>query len=291
MATWRSAVATHVIDPLGWRLKGTPLGKRLAQFRRYQWDDADAWRDRQAGLLARLLVHAIEHVPFYASRVRGLSRRSIEADPYRSLKEFPVLERSDLVESFDELRFEMGRGTSMDKSGGSTGTPVRFLHDKVYSTAAFATTQLSLDWAGIARGDRRVALWGARRDLAGRAALVSRINLFFRDVEILDAFRMGERQMRVYVDRVNRRPPACLEGYTDALFALAEFVEREGLHIASPRAVGTGAGTLFPHMRETLGRVYRAPIFDRYGTREGGLIATECERHCGLHVMGETTVL
>jgi phenylacetate-CoA ligase len=44
-------------------------------------------------------------------------------------------------------------------------------------------------------------------------------------------------------------------------------------------------------MRETIGRVFRAPIFDRYGTREAGLIATECDRHQGLHLMGETTVL
>lgn len=291
MATWRSAVATHVIDPLGWKIKGTPLGARFAEFRRLQWDERETWLRRREMLLSRLLAHAIERVPFYASRVTGLTRESIEAAPLESLKRFPVLERADLVERFDELKCEMGRGTSMGRSGGSTGTPVRFLHDKIYSTAAFATTQLSLDWAGIARGDRRVALWGARRDFAGRAAIVRRVNLFFRDVAILDAFRMGDAEMRAYVDFVNRRPPACLEGYTEALFALAEFVEREGLEIASPRAVGTGAGTLFPHMREKLGRVLRAPVFDRYGTREAGLIATECERHSGLHLMGETTVL
>ena len=37
-------------------------------------------------------------------------------------------------------------------------------------------------------------------------------------------------------------------------------------------------------MRETMERVYRAPVFDRYGSREVADAACECERHEGLHV-------
>jgi len=291
MATWRSAIATHIVDPVGWKMKRTDVGGRLKEFRRLQWDDPETWRARRARLLSRLLVHAVTRVPFYRERVSGLSREGIEADPLGSLRRFPILGRDDLVERFDDLTCEMGRGTKLGKSGGSTGTPVRFLHNREYTAAAFGATQLSFDWAGLRRGDRRVALWGARRDFAGKASLVRRASFFFRDIAILDAFRMGEKEMLEYVHFINRRPPVSLEGYTEALFALAEFIEREGLDVAAPRTLITGAGTLFPHMRETLGRVFRAPIFDHYGTREQGLIATECERHCGLHEMGETTVV
>lgn len=291
MTTWRGAVATHIIDPLGWKLKGTDVGGRLAEFRRLQWDDADTWRSRHADLLGRLLAHAVTRVPYYMKRVEGLTPESIGADPFGSLSRFPILDRTDVAECFDELTCEMGRGSSLGRSGGSTGTPVRFLHDKHYTTAAFAATQLSFDWAGVARGDRRVALWGARRDLVGRGSIVRRVNRFFRDIVILDAFRMGEEEMSEYVRFLNKRRPVSLEGYTEALFALAEYVERKGLKIASPRVLVTGAGTLLPDMREKLEKVYRAPIFDHYGTHEGGLIATECERHNGLHVMGETTVV
>jgi phenylacetate-CoA ligase len=44
-------------------------------------------------------------------------------------------------------------------------------------------------------------------------------------------------------------------------------------------------------MRETIERVFRAPVFDRYGTREAGMVASECDRHNGLHVFEETTYL
>jgi phenylacetate-CoA ligase len=291
LAALRSAFVTRVIDPLGWRIKRTDVGGRLREFRARQWDEVPVWKARQAELLGRLLTHSVTRVPYYKERMGGLTRKSIEADPFAALAEFPVLERSELIEHFDELICEMGRGSHLKASGGSTGTPVRVVHDRVYDAAAFATTQLSLDWEGVARGDRRVALWGARRDLGGRFDYVRRLNYFLRDITVLDAFRMGEEEMTCYVHIINRRPPVCIEGYTEAIFALAEFARREGLRIASPRVVGTGAGTLLPAMRETISRVFGAPVFDRYGTREQGLYATECDRHRGLHVMGETTVL
>jgi phenylacetate-CoA ligase len=291
MATWRTALATYVLDPVGWKIKGTDIGGRLEEFRRFQWDDPEAWRARQRKLLNRILAHAVTRVPFYRDRVIGLTPELIEADPFESLKRFPVLEREDLLDSFDDLTCDMGRGATLGRSGGSTGTPIRYLHDREYTAAAFGTTQLSFDWSGLQRGDRRIALWGARRDFVGKTSLVRRLNFFLRDITILDAFRMGEAEMREYVRFINGHPPVALEGYTEAVFALAEFIERSGLDVASPRTLVVGAGTLLPHMRETLGRVFRAPVFDHYGTREGGLIATECEEHTGLHEMVETTVV
>ena len=291
MPSLRTLIATRVVDPLGWKLKRSDLGGRLAEFRAYQWDDREEWLARRDRLLASLLEHAVTRVPYYVERVPGLTTESIHADPLAALAEFPTLERSDVTEHFDELSCEMDRGTWTEKSGGSTGTPVRFLHDRVYKAAAFATTQMSFEWAGVARGDRRVGLWAARRDLRGKHSPVRKLGAFFRDIELLDAFRMTDDRMREYVDLINRRHPVCLDGYTECLFELARFIEREGLSIASPRAVATTAGNLMPHVRDTLTRVYGAPVFDRYGTRENGLLATECDRHNGLHVMGETTVL
>ncbi|MBD3368697.1 MAG: hypothetical protein GF405_11090 [Candidatus Eisenbacteria bacterium] len=291
MDTLRTGFVTRVLDPLGWRFKRTDTGARLSEFRRFQWDDEATWRRRRDLLLADLLVHATTRVPYYRERVTDLEPEAIAADPTAALARFPVLERSDLIEHFDELICEVGRGPKLVKSGGSTGTPVRVLWDRVYTGAALATTQLSLDWAGVERGERRVALWGARRDLGGRFGYVRKLNHLLRDITVLDAFRMGEEQMAEYVRIINRRPPVCIEGYTEAIFALAEFIEREELPVTSPRTVGTGAGTLIPAMRETIERVFNAPVFDRYGTREQGLYATECDRHTGLHVMGETTVL
>ena len=46
----------------------------------------------------------------------------------------------------------------------------------------------------------------------------------------------------------------------------------------------TSAGTLYPQMREVIERVFGAPVFNRYGSREVGDIACECQFHTGLHI-------
>jgi phenylacetate-CoA ligase len=48
------------------------------------------------------------------------------------------------------------------------------------------------------------------------------------------------------------------------------------------------AGTLFPEVRDKVEQVFGAPIFNRYGSREVGDMASECDHHHGLHVVPNT---
>ncbi len=291
VSRWRRFVATKVVDPVAWRAKGMPIGERLAEFRAGQWDNPAVLRKRQSKRLADLLVHATTRLPFYQERVQGLSPEAIRRDPYGSLQSFPILTRSDVCDNLDGLSCEMGRGTSSDSTGGTTGTPVRFLRDKQSLAASLATTQLGYDWAGLKRGDRRVRFWGARRDFEGRRSPTARVTDFVHDRTLLDVYGLSESLMREYIDLLNRRPPVSIEGYPEAIHCIAEFAEREGLPLPKPRVIVTGAGMLYPHMREKLKEAYGAPVFDHYGSREVGLMAVECEKHCGLHVASETGVL
>ncbi len=291
MSGLRSVLLERVADPVAGALRRVPLSARLAEFRADQWDDPGTLRPRQAGRLSDLLIHATTRVPFYMRCVRGLTPDAIVADPWGSLASFPVLEREHVSEHLDELTCEMGRGTMSWSTGGSTGRPVRLRRDRRYLAAALATTWLLYEWAGIRRGDWHVKLWGARRDFSGRDSLAGRLTDLFYTRATLDAYRMDAARRREYVRFLKRRPPVCLEGYADALYELADFIGHEGLAVPSPRAVVTSAGTLHPHMRARIEEVFRAPVFDRYGCREAGNMAGECERHNGLHVFGETTIL
>jgi phenylacetate-CoA ligase len=289
----RRALASAVVDPLFWNVaKRLPVRKRLSEFRRAQWDPPEAFEERRNRRLGMLLKHAGARVPFYRDRVKGISADAIDRDPIRALTAFPILERADLHDHLAELSCEMGRGTVRDSSGGSTGMPVRFLHDGHYKSAAIAGERLAFEWAGCRLGDRIVRLWGARRDLpSGRAHPWGGLGDTLYNRLVLDAFRLGERQMAEHARRIDRFRPACVEAYADAAYELAVFARRSGARLGSPRSVVVSATTLFPHMRREIEEVFRAPVFDRYGTREVGAIASECDRHEGLHVMGECAVV
>ena len=90
--------------------------------------------------------------------------------------------------------------------------------------------------------------------------------------------------MHEFVDAINHAKPVQILAYVESAYEIARFIEREGLVVHSPETVLVSAGTLYPHMRETIERVFAAPVFNRYGSREVGDIACECDRHLGMHV-------
>jgi len=266
--------------------------KRLAEFSAGQWDDRDTVAARQKTRLAELLGHALAEIPFYRERVSAMSSAAIDASPFEALASFPPLEKNHLVEEFERLHTDLGRGRFINSSGGSTGRPVRVMQDDTYQAAAHATSILFYEWAGMRRGERHVKLWGAPRDLGtGRSAARGRLADALGNRITLDAFNMGPSEMVRYAHVINRFRPICLEGYADALYEFAGWVEREHVPITPPRTIVASATTLLPMMRQKIESVLGSPVFDRYGTREVGNVAAECERHSGLHVFTETTVV
>ncbi|MFH1690025.1 MAG: hypothetical protein ABIE42_07275 [Candidatus Eisenbacteria bacterium] len=291
MSEVRCRLTSHVIDPIFWTLlKRYDFTTRLAELRGLQWDDRVVFEDRQRRSLAALLKHAVENVGFYRENAAGVASASIADDPVAALKSFPVLEKSVMERYLVSVDVDPSRRAFASSSGGSTGEPVRFLLDAASDSAGLAAAQVLYDWAGVRRGDRRVLLWGARHDLAARGLALHRMaDSVLRNLTVLDAFDLGPRAMRSYARTLQRLKADCIEGYAEALYEFAGFLDREGLSIPRPRAVISGASTLLPHMRTEIERVFGAPVFDRYGSREVAAIAAECDRHTGLHVYGENT--
>jgi len=293
MMDLRRILASRVSDPLFWKVvKRYPVLDRLSEWRQHQWDGAAALEARQMRALGALLSHALARVPYYAEKVPGLTPEGVASAPGDSLAVFPPLEKRDVILRADSLTCEMDRGSYWNLTGGSTGEPMRFRQDRVYLTNALATAMLFYEWAGFPKGASHIKLWGAPRDLgSGSVARRRRVGDWLFNRITLDAFDMSERTMRRYAETIASSRPACLEGYVDGLYELAVRVERHGLRMNAPGAIVSSAGTLLPHMRERIESAFGAEVFDRYGTREVGGIAAECDRHEGLHVFGETTIV
>jgi phenylacetate-CoA ligase len=90
--------------------------------------------------------------------------------------------------------------------------------------------------------------------------------------------------MLVYVKQINAFKPVQILAYAESIYELSRFIERGNLKVYRPRAVLTSAGTLHEYMRRKIEEVFNAPVFNRYGSREVGDIACECDHHKGLHV-------
>jgi phenylacetate-CoA ligase len=95
---------------------------------------------------------------------------------------------------------------------------------------------------------------------------------------------MTPAEMREFVLSLNSNPPELIVSYVQPIYELARFAEREKIAMVPQKAILTSAGTLYPYMREKIEAVFKCKVFDRYGCREVGDIACECDSHRGLHV-------
>lgn len=277
----RTPLAAHVLyRPSLRRRRRHPVLARLRELEAEQWLAPERLEARHAHRVETFIRRALREVPLYRRQAVALG---MEADRFtfpEDLRDWPILARDDLQTAADGLVATGAdrAGAIWNHTGGSSGAPVAFLQDEEYRVLNLAAVARHDRWAGWDFGRRTALLWGADRDLAARRgwreALETR--LLRRQVE-LDAFDLGPEILDRFVDRLARFAPEILRGYASALALLAARLESTGRRLPPLRGIISCAETLDDPTRAALKRVLAAPVFDRYGSREFGLIASECE--------------
>lgn len=253
-------------------------GSRMPRYyREYLEDDARGPSpERSDALLTGLLRHCRDRVPHYAELLRDLPDPG--GDPTGILQRMPILTKPIIRERFELLRSSDldGRRWIFNTSGGSTGEPARFIQDDEFAWRTGALALAFGRWAGHEAGDPEVDLWGDEREvLQGTLGLRNRVTNSLKRKILLNAFHLTPEAMRGFAQVLRRTRPRLILAYAQALYELAGFLEAERLEVPRVGAIITSAGTLHGFMRERIERVFRSPVFDRYGSREVGLIAAE----------------
>jgi phenylacetate-coenzyme A ligase PaaK-like adenylate-forming protein len=81
-----------------------------------------------------------------------------------------------------------------------------------------------------------------------------------------------------------------LLGYASIMAVLAEEQRAGRLHI-TPRVVFCVADPLTGAMRQRIEQTWQAPVYNSYGTTEGGMLAAECSAHQGLHLFEDFSIV
>ena len=237
--------------------------------------------------LSRILDHSATAVPYYRElfAARGLTP---QGDPLAILPQLPILTKDlirahrDTLTSRDLSRRKWGYSAT----GGSTGEPLQLIQDKDFDEQVVALQMLYSTWTGTVVGDRQVSLWGVEREIlhgsVGTAVILA--NKLTNRI-LLNAYRMPPQKMRQYLNIINTWRPRLIVAYAQAIYELACFAEREGIAVRRQRAIIATAGTLYPFIRQKVEQVFGCPVYNRYGSREVGDIAGECDHHQGLHVL------
>lgn len=286
----------HVIHPLCTWKDGEYSAPYVRELERTQFLSPEEIRDLQFRRLGKLLRASYEFCPFYKKR---WDEHGFHPDQIKTLDDthlIPMVSKRDVQLHADEMiRTDKTKADLVrNMTGGSTGEPVVFYMDPERVTTRAASTIRHDRWAGIDVCTLKGALWGHPRESRsiGKTAWNAFTERWIYRWVILDTSSLDESKMRKFVDTLNRERPRSFITYANSMYLFARFMESRGLKLGyTPVSIVSTAEVLEESRRETIERVLGCPVFNRYGSRETSVIASECDRHDGMHVNAEALLV
>jgi phenylacetate-CoA ligase len=254
--------------------------------------------------LETVIRHAAAHSPYYRRRLAQAG--TLGGGPVE-LQRLPVLDKSLLMEQFDELVCDprlrrdqllewAGRLTRdqlyLDRyrvmlTSGSSGRPGLFVYDPVGWRAICAQLLRASSWAGLRPSlprQRLALLGGAAPCHISRQGAASMAIGLHRVLSLPVTLPLPQ-----LVEALNQFQPTYLHVYPSVAMWLAEEQQAGRLQLA-PQMLVTIGELRTPEMTQRLEEAFGVHPFNAYGCTEG-LWGSECEHHQGIHLFEDTTLV
>lgn len=238
--------------------------------------------------LKNILEYAVNYTDYYQQSILKIKSNQIQP----SLDMFPILTKELINNHSTELisrQFINKSRMKKNSTSGSTGVKLNFFSDKKTDVIRHACSFRSNTWTGWDFGEPQVILWGAIHDFKKLNSLKKKIlnsRILFNS-SMLSSYDMTTKNMMEYIEIINKFKPTIITAYPSSLELFANFIMKNNYQIHSPKGIITSGETLFPFQREKIQDVFRCQVHNRYGCREVGHIACECEQQNGLHISSD----
>lgn len=237
--------------------------------------------------LRNLIVRAKEEVPFYRNLLTGYvipeGRELIDL-----LHSLPVLSKKDIQKHFKEIVSDKCKSekTITSYTGGSTGNPLKLLHDTLSLEKKEAAFMRSLTWGGWEIGEPIAMFWGGLQEFKKRQSIMARFKRTLTGVHRIRCYEYDDDLIRHWLVYLKDKGIKYIYGYASVLFNIACYQKKHGMKLSEIRSIFSTAETLIPEFRETIEDAFQCKVYDQYGSREVVNIAAECE--CGnMHVLSD----
>ena len=259
------------------------------ELERSQWLPREQVERIQFDNLRRLVAHAFESCPYYRETWTRLGLGPGALKSPEDIRRWPVLRREAFVENRERMRSTVpGMKFIFKATSGSTGSPLHIEYDTGSEERRYAAWYRGYAWGGAFPGNKQLWLWGMPITRRPRAKeWKDRLYAAVYRRKLLNSFDMSEQRVPEFLAIHNRYRPDAIVAYVNPLYTFAKGIEEQGLKAHRPKSIVVGAEKLYDFQRELIQRVFGAPVFETYGSREFMLTAAECDRHEGLHVTAE----
>src|SRR5205823_3718418 len=143
----------------------------------------------------------------------------------------PLMEKKDFNECAEALLADNAARNelSTNGTGGSTGAPMRYQHDRASYQWRQAVHLRGNMWAGSGLGRREFHLWGdPMKALSPLRSAKRRLWHFALNHHYANSYALTPETMATYLSEFNRLRPDVLIGYSYSLYLFARFIEQRG---------------------------------------------------------------
>lgn len=273
----------HVVEPLWTWTSGAPLLRAASELEASQWLPEGEVKCHQWRRLKALLDFAYEQNEYYRRRFGAAGVVPAAVQSLGDFSRIPVLTKAEVRA---EGRGLLSRGFDVAdlmsaKTGGSTGKPLELWFTEEVSQLRNASGRRHKRWSGWKVGEPVGAIWG---NPVYPASIKGQLREWLLSPVIyLDTMSVTQQAVERFVRDWKRVRPTMIFGHAHSVYLFARLLSDLNIGDVRPRGVITSSMMLLPHERATIESVFGARVTDMYGCEEVGLIASECERHVGLH--------
>lgn len=284
----------HILYPLWAAKNGSARLRYLDELERSQYWSREVLIDQQWTLFRAMVTHAFETCPYYRRKFRQVGLEPADLRSREHINSVPTITKEEIQEHRTEListRYPVG-SLIPDMTGGSTGSPMQFYYDRDRQDSRVAAMLRHNRWAGWDIGDRAAILWGAPQDTRRSGKLRDSVRTWIQERRlILDASALDDAAMARFARALARYQPKVLLAYANTLGLFARYVQAENIEGIRPRGIICSAEVLTEENRRLIEKAFACPVFNRYGSREFAMIASECEKHEGMHINAENLLI
>lgn len=258
-----------------------------------QWWPKEKIKEYQMMKLSALLEHVYKNVPYYrkAFDERALKPKDIQS--FEMLKKLPLLTKDIIRNNLNDLVATNYPKTKLDyyTTGGSTGTPLGFYHEKKV-TADIEWAFMLRQWSrvGFNVGDRSVVLRGTTV-AANESQKLWEYNPASKNL-ILSPYHLSESSIIKYLDKIREFEPDFFQAYPSLITILARFMKTNCVApFKSIKAILCGSENFYQWQRKILEEAFGCRVYSWYGHSEQVVLAGECEYSNYYHVFPEYGII
>jgi phenylacetate-CoA ligase len=259
---FKGIILENIILRLGDFLLGTQLIKQLKIQRTYNKFTEHQLADLQLIKLRHILIHATKTCQAYQNF------KSLEQDPKKWLKKFPILSKSQISSDNDSFLSSIYKKNSLIKyeTSGSSGVKTTIYVDKKEQSIFRSILINWWEWTGYYLGKPMV-----QTGISPERGFIKSVKDKLLSTIYIDAFGLNEKDIIKRLNLIKSNKKYTLGGFASSLFVISKVVEKNKIKCRFDNIISWG-DKLFSHYEKSIEHILRAKVFENYACNEGIMI-------------------